>query len=135
MRARHIEIKDEKTVSTLKKLKKEGKSLQERVRSHAILLSHDGMRINEIAKVFDVTGRTVYNWFNAWDKEGLGGLMRREGGGRKPAFNDSEHKEVIARHIADYPHQPKKAYALTLEELDIEVSYKTFTRFLKKHFD
>lgn len=30
--------------------------------------------------------------------------------------------DIVKKHIEAYPHQPKKAYALTLEEIDTKVS-------------
>ena len=48
-------------------------------------------------------------------------------------FDDEKDKERIKQHIELYPHQPKKAYAITLEHLPIKISYDTFKRFLKKH--
>jgi len=92
------------------------------------------MEIKEIAKVFDVTERSVYLWLDAFEERGLESLTRKKGDGRKPLLKEAEHKEIIAGYIKEYPHQPKKAYALTVEELKIKVSYKTFRRFLKKHF-
>ena len=99
------------------------------------MLSNDGKNIKEIAKTFDVTDRTVYNWIKEWDKRGIESVYRRKGDGRKPLLTAKEHKEIIKRHIDNCPHQPKKAYALTLKEIDIKVSYKTFKRFLKKYLN
>lgn len=135
MRNRHIKITDQKSIELLERLAKQGKSQQERRRSHAIVLSHNGMEIKEIAKVFDVTERSVYLWFDAWEEQNIESLIRKKGDGRKPLLKEDEHKEIIAGYIKEYPHQPKKAYALTVEKLKIKVSYKTFRRFLKKYLD
>ncbi len=62
-------------------------------------------------------------------------MHRKKGDGRKPLLTAELHKEIIKQHIDDYPHQPKKAYALTLKEINIEVSYETFKRFLKKYLN
>ncbi|SFV66588.1 hypothetical protein MNB_SM-5-588 [hydrothermal vent metagenome] len=40
----------------------------------------------------------------------------------------------MKKYIEAYPNQPKKAYVLTLEEINIDISYDTFKRFLKKHY-
>ena len=128
-----IEIKAQDTLKELRRLKKQGTSQQQRVRSHAILLSNNGKELNEIAEIFDVTERTVYHWFEAWTERGINSVFRKKGDGRKPLLNADKHKEIIKKNIEDNPHQPKKAYALTLDALDISVSYKTFQRFLKKH--
>jgi len=128
-----VKIKDKDILKELKRLKKQGTSQQQRIRSHAILLSSDGKEINEIAEIFDVTQRTVYHWFEAWYNRGIDSVFRKKGDGRKPLLNADKHKEIIRKNIEDNPHQPKKAYALTLDELNISISYKTFQRFLKKY--
>ena len=132
---RDKEIKSQEMLKELKRRVKQGKSQQERRRAHGIVLSHGGMDVKEIAKVFDVTERSVYLWLDAWDERGFESLRRKKGDGRKPILKEDEHKEIISGYIEKYPHQPKKAYSLTVEELKIEVSYKTFRRFLKKYLD
>ena len=119
----------------LKRRVRQGKRQQERRRAHAIVLSHGGMDVKEIAKVFDVTERSAYLWLDAWEERGLESLLRKKGDGRKLILKEAEHKEIIAGYIEQYPHQPKKAYSLTVEKLKIKVSYKTFRRFLKTHLD
>ncbi len=135
MQKRQIVISDEETIEILHRAMVEGKSKQERRRSHALILSDGGMGIREIASSLDVSERSVYLWLNAWDERGLKSLLRKKGDGRRPLLKVDEHKAIIAEHMRQYPHQPKKAYKLTLESTQIEVSYKTFYRFLKKHFD
>lgn len=130
---KRIEIEDTESLNRLKELKKFSRSKQERVRSHAILLLNDNMRVSEVAKIFDVTDRMVYNWINEWSSIGFDSLARKKGDGRKPLLNDNEDKEVVKNFIEENPHQPKKAYALAIEKLNKKISYKTFQRFLKKH--
>lgn len=130
---KRIKIEDKDILKELKTLKKRGTSQQQRIRSHAILLSSDGKEIDEIAEIFDVTKRTVYHWFEAWQERGIDSVFRKKGDGRKPLLNADIHKEIIQRNIENNPHQPKKAYALTLDEINIFISYKTFQRFLKKY--
>ncbi len=126
---------DQEILKELAELRKNGLSKQSRTRSHAILLLNSGKSKNEIAEIFDVTNRTVYNWIKEWKKRGMSSIYRKKGDGRKPLLTAKLHKEIIKKHIDDYPHQPKKAYALTLKEIRIEVSYETFKRFLKKNLN
>ena len=60
-------------------------------------------------------------------------VTRKAGAGRKAILNKTSDKKVIEEQIGLYPHQPKKAYAITIEKLSIQMSYKTFKRFLKKY--
>jgi len=126
MRNRHIEIKDQKMLEELKRRVKQGESQQERRRAHGIVLSHGGTDVKAVTNVFDVTERSVSLWLDAWDARGFESLRCKEGDGRKPILKEDEHKDIIAGHIVQYPHRPKKAYSLTVEELKIEVPRRTY---------
>lgn len=52
--------------------------------SKAILLSHDQVRVKEIASYFNVRTRTIYTWMDRWTKEGYLGLTIKSGRGCKP---------------------------------------------------
>lgn len=60
-------------------------------------------------------------------------LKCSDGRGRKLLLYSDEQKEIIKKQINAYPHQPKKAFAHSMEELQLNISYETFKRFLKKH--
>jgi len=126
-------ITDPKIIAELKEIKKNGKSTQERIRAHGILLSNDGKKSQEIADIFDVKVRTIFHWFKDFKTDGISSLKCSDGRGRKRLLNADEHLEVIKTNIENYPNQPKKAYAQTLEDLKITMSYMTFKRFLKKY--
>jgi len=122
-----------KILEELKRIKRNGKSAQERMRAQGILLSNDGKKSQEIADFFEVTQRTVFQWFKDFKTEGIASLKCSNGRGRKRLLNTNEHFKVIQKNIETYPHQPKKAFALTVEETGVVMSYETFKRFLKKH--
>lgn len=128
-----ISITDERVLKKLEELRKNGSTKQKRTRSHALLLLNNGKNKNEVAEIINVTNKTVYNWINDWNERGVDSLSRKKGDGRKPILTTQKHKEIIQNNITTYPHQPKKAYALTLKEIDIAFSYSTFKRFLKKY--
>ena len=128
-----ISITDENILKKLDALRKYGSTKQERTRSHALLLLNNGKSKNEVANIISVTNKTVYNWIDEWNKRGTNSLTRQKGDGRKPILTTQKHKEIIQKNIDMHPHQPKKAYALTLKEIDVEFSYTTFKRFLKKY--
>ncbi len=128
-----MKITDEKIIKELIQIKNHGKTKQERMRSHAILLSNDGKTSKELAEIFFVSQRTVFQWFRDFKERGIESLSCQSGRGRKTILNVVKDKDIIEKQIVAHPHQPKKAYALVLEELQIEMSYKTFSRFLKKY--
>jgi len=128
-----MKIEDTNIIEELKQIKKNGKSAQERIRAQGILLSIDGKKSQEIADFFEVTQRTVFQWFRDFRIDGISSLKCSDGRGRKLLLHSDEQKEIIKKQIKAYPHQPKKAYAHAMEELQLEISYETFKRFLKKH--
>ena len=122
-----------KEIEQLTDIKDNGNKKQERNRAHAILLSNDNIHIDEIAKIFSVTTRSVFGWFKNFKDQGFQSLECSSGRGRKLLLNTDKHKEIIKKQIEIYPHQPKKAYVYSMEELGMKISYETFKRFLKKH--
>ena len=55
-----MSIEDKEIIERLLEISKNGKSKQERIRAHALILSNEGRKSHEIAAIFDVTGRTVH---------------------------------------------------------------------------
>jgi len=128
-----MRIEDEEILQRLSEISKRGKSKQERIRAHALVLSNEGKKSQDIATIFNVTQRSVFQWFKDFRETGLDSLVQQKGRGRKTKLCVEKDLEVVQKHIEAHPHQPKKAYALTLEEINIDISYNTFKRFLKKH--
>ena len=128
-----MKIEDEAILQKLLEISKKGKSKQERIRAHALVLSNEGKKSQELATIFDVTQRTVFQWFRDFKELGLDSLAQQSGRGRKTKLSADKDLDIVKKYIEAHPHQPKKAYALTLEEIDIKISYNTFKRFLKKH--
>jgi transposase len=128
-----MRIEDEKILKRLSEISKNGMSKQERIRAHALILSNEGKKSHEIAAIFDVTQRTVFQWFKDFKETEFDSLAQQSGRGRKTKLSVEKDLEIVKKHIEANPHQPKKAFALTLEEIGIEISYITFKRFLKKH--
>jgi len=126
-------VSDIKILEQLKDIKKNGAKAQERMRAHAILLSNDGKKSQEIANILEVSQRSIFQWFKDFKTDGTSSLKCSEGRGRKRLLNPELHLKIIKTNIELYPHQPKKAYAQTLEDIKMTISYETFKRFLKKH--
>ena len=128
-----MKIEDKKILRILIETSKNGKTKQERIRAHALILSNEGKKSHEIATIFDVTQRSVFQWFKDFKEMGLDSLVQQKGRGRKTKLSVEKDLEIVKKHIEACPHQPKKAYAQTLEDIDVKVSYNTFKSFLKKH--
>jgi transposase len=123
----------EEEKESLEEIKNRGIKMQERRRAHAVLLNFSGKDKKEIATIFTVSERVVYNWIHEWNNLGIASLEHKKGSGRKALLNPESHQDIILKILQENPHQPKKAYALTLKEIGIKVSYDTYKRFLKRY--
>lgn len=130
-----MKIEDEQILQKLSEISKNGKSKQERIRAHALILSNDGRKSQELATIFDVSQRTIFQWFKDFKEIGFDSLVQQSGRGRKNKLSKEKDLVIVQKHIEAHPHQPKKAYALTLEEIDTKICYNTYKSFLKKYLD
>ena len=128
-----MKITDEQILKQLIDIRDNGQSKQERTRAGAILLSNSDVHLNDIAKIYSVTTRSVFGWFKDFKDDGISSLKCKAGRGRKLLLDPNKHKDIIQNHMTLHPHQPKTAYALTVEDTGIKMSYDTFKLFLKKH--
>ena len=87
---RYISNLNNNTVKELKKIVKNGTTLQIRQRAHAILLSNDGITVKEICKIFDKSTRTLYRWFDRFKEEQIEKLADEKGRGRKAALDEHD---------------------------------------------
>ena len=126
-------ITDKEILKDLRYIKNNAKTRHERNRAHALILSSNGKSKNELSEIFEVSQRTIYNWFNDFKATGIKSLAIQKGRGRKPILNADSDKKIIEEQIELYPHQPKRAYVMSIEKLSTSMSYKTFKRFLKKY--
>ena len=63
-----------------------------RDRAHAIFLSSQGMKIEEIASIFSVDRDTISEWLNRWESQGVDGLYGRPHPGRPPSLDTVKKK-------------------------------------------
>ena len=118
------------TISLLWRIYKHSKRYRVRQRSHCILLSSQGITVPQLARMFNVTQRTVYNWLNAWEARRFPGLYDDCGKGRKAKLTYSQ-KEQIKQWGKKFPKNLKKVIALVKEQFEIIVSKSTIKRVLK----
>lgn len=132
-KSKFIEKLTEEQKSSLQNGYSQGESPLYRRKCHAILQSNAGKSAIDLASFFQVNKRTVLNWFNLWEKEGLEGLKLKEGRGRKPKLktDDFEHVAIVKKLISNENQNLTKVRGQVITELGIEVSKKTLKRFLK----
>ena len=61
-------------------------------RCRAMMLSHKGYSINDLADIFDVDRDTITNWFDKYESEGISGLQDSSRSGRPPKLDASQKK-------------------------------------------
>ena len=86
-----MKIEDEAILQILLEISKNGKSKQERIRAHAIVLSNEGKKSQELATIFDVTQRTMFQWFKDFKELGLDSLAQQSGRGRKTKLSADKY--------------------------------------------
>lgn len=121
----HVERK-----SMLKRIYRQSIHHQVRQRAHCILLYEEGYSITELQDILEISRKTIYNWFNAWEERGLIGLYNRPGQGRKQKFTP-EQQEEIREWTEPHRRQLKQFVSKIKEQWDISVSTKTIKRILK----
>lgn len=96
---RYITDLNQDTIESLEKIIKEEKRYKSRYRAQAILLSNQRKTINEIAVIFGVKIRTIYRWFDRFEKDNLDGIYELKGRGRKPSLTIENDAKRITNYI------------------------------------
>jgi transposase len=123
----------EAELKTLQEGHKNGSQFQFRNRCFCLILSSQGKSVPELTKFFEVSRVTIYSWLDAWDKDGLVGLMNKPGRGRKPILSVQNAKQVKdVKAAIKKNRQSVKAMVAELEsKIGVEMPPETLKRFLK----
>jgi transposase len=87
------------TIEALQTIVKRDTRHKSRARAQAFLLNSQGIKIPEIAKIIDVSQRTLYRWFDRFNQENLNTLHELTGRGRKSLLTIEEHQNSVRIHI------------------------------------
>jgi len=96
---RYIIDIDKETMSELKRIMRDDKRYKSRNRAHSILLSKQGKSVNELANIFDCKIRTIYRWFDSFEKNKIEGVYELKGRGRKPKLLIEKDAKKISQYI------------------------------------
>ena len=105
----------------LERIYRQSRHHQVRQRAHCLILATHGVKTGELMRIFQVTYKTLYNWFNRWESEGMVGLYNKPGRGSKRTFN-SEQESKIRAWTKQEPRQLKQVVQKVKEEWEIGVS-------------
>lgn len=105
-----------------------------REKCRALMLNQAGVTIKQIANHLTVNHNTVGNWIIAWETEGIAGLHRKTGQGRRPILKlgNSAHLQVLGKAVERHPQDVKAIHAELVNQLNTPMSTATVKRFLKK---
>lgn len=132
---RFVEELAETESITLEQGFKYGKSVDFRQRCQTLLLSNRGYEVKQIVDVLEVCPQTIYSTLKAWEVEGLAGLIRKKGQGRKPTLqvDNVQHVEAVNKAVEKHAQSSSLILEELYAELDIEpMSNRSLRRFLKK---
>lgn len=118
------------TQQLLQRLYRQSRHHQVRQRAHCILLSSQNYSIAQLRDIFGVSRKTLSNWFNNWEAQGVVGLYNRPGRGRKATFSQ-EQIEQIRVWTQQSPRQLKQVVQKVQQAWDITISTKKIKRVLK----
>jgi transposase len=114
----------------LERIYRQSRHHQVRQRAHCLLLVNQGVKVEELMKIFQVSYKTIYNWFDRWELDSMIGLYNKPGRGCKSKFN-TEQEEKIKEFVKQEPRQLKQVVQKVKEEWGIVSSKKTIQRILK----
>lgn len=118
-------------VRTLGEMHENHPSHATRIRAHAILLSHAKFKLSTIAHSHSVCRQTVSTWIQAWEAEGIRGLLDNPRSGRPQVLSQENKVDALLR-VNQSPRSLKKVLADLNENLDITLSLSTLKRVCKR---
>ncbi len=110
-------ITDPAIITTLQQAWRLGSTPYLRERAHAVLLSHRGYSLDQIADILGVQYQTVSNWIDQWEDYGITGLYKHHGGGATAIFS-TEEVERFKELVKDEPRRIRHAKAVLEEETE-----------------
>ena len=102
-----------------------------RVRAHSILLSSQGLKIKEIAKVYQVDRDTVSTWIKKWEKASVESLYDKPRSGRPPKLTPEE-KDLARQYIKEEPRCLKQVVERLYQKTAKRLSLSSLKRLAKK---
>jgi transposase len=100
----------------------------------ALLWSHKGWSAKVIAAELEVCQQTVSSWLTAFEQEGLVGLRRQKGQGRKPilCLTNLTHQQALHQAVTAHYQDDARIQNELQTILGQPLSRDTVKRFLKK---
>ena len=106
-----------------------------RNRCHSVLLSYEGYKVKEIARIYKVRTRSIYTWFNDWEAHGISGLIMGKGRGVKAKLDQlcEQQVQTLKEAVGDNPQNLHAVGENLTEKFGFTVTKNMLKRFLKKN--
>jgi transposase len=106
-----------------------------RNRCKSILLSSEGFKVKDIAKIFKTRTRTIYTWIHRYKTFGIMGLSIYSGRGVKSKMDDLSEPQInkIKASIENNPQSLRIVSAQLSTEFGFEITKIMLKRYLKKN--
>ena len=122
------------SLKLLNRIYRESRHHQVRQRAHFLILISQNVKNENLMKIFKVSYKTMYNWLNRWEYEGMVGLYNKPGRGRKETFNYAQSAQ-IRDWVKLQPKQLKQVVQKIKKEWSINISTATIKRIIKKKYE
>ena len=119
------------SLKLLNRIYRESRHHQVRQRAQFLILVSQGIKNKNLMKTFQVSYKTMYNWLNRWEYEGMLGLYNKPGRGRKKTFNSAQSAQ-IRDWVKLQPKQLKQVVQKIKKEWSVNISTETIKRIIKK---
>ena len=132
-RKRCIELTDSELLTLREGIKQHPKHEFRRA-CQALLWSHKKWAAKTIATELEVCPQTVGSWLTAWQEDGLVGLMRQKGQGRKPilSLTNTAHQHALTKAVDNHYQDAERIKVELQQIIGQSISKDTVKRFLKK---
>jgi transposase len=118
------------SLKLLERIYRQSQHHQVRQRAHFLILAVQGVKVEAAMNLFKVSYKTIYNWLDRWESEGMVGLYNKPGRGRKRTFNEAQEKSIRA-WAKQEPRQLKQVRQKIKETWGVDTSTDTIKRILK----
>jgi transposase len=119
------------SLKLLNRIDRESRHHQVPQRAHFLILASQNIKNENLIKIFKVSYKTMYNWLNRWEYEGMLGLYNKPGRGRKKTFNSAQSAQ-IRDWVKLQPKQLKQVVQKIKKEWSVNISTETIKRIIKK---
>ena len=128
---RYVRPLTESQQHTLAESRKHDVTPRARVRAHGILRSSQGMKIKEIAKIYQVDSDTVAPWLKQWEQPGVASLSEKPRSGRPPKLT-LEEQDLAQQYSKEEPRGLKQVVERLSQKTAKRLSIASLKRLAKK---